>query len=173
MLRGKSKKGRFRFKTRDKGGGEESRDGESAATRVDERGETRVEKRGMERGKARFIVEKIKRRRGETTCNNAAGERVETIEDREGGRSRVGKPGRGTVEKSRANEGAVDERERDSAEGPQEREETDLRARRRGIQERRTREVWGLKERVRSKVTPRKVGVGSKVRGEPERWREG
>ena len=58
---------------------------------------------------------------------------MEARQHRERGFRGVRKPGRRAVEEERANKGAVEEKERDSAEGPQEREEIDLRARRRGI----------------------------------------
>ena len=76
-----------------------------------------------------MIEQERKRRRGETASDETTGKGVKARQHSERGFRGIGKPGRRAVEKESANKRAV---ERDSAEGPQEREEIDLRARRRG-----------------------------------------
>ena len=63
--------------------------------------------------------------------------------------------------------------ERDSLEGPQEEAEIQRKALRRGKNLAFSEDTCLEKERVRSKVTPRKVGVGLKRRREPSRRRLG
>ena len=63
--------------------------------------------------------------------------------------------------------------ERDSLEGPQEEAEIQRKALRRGKNLAFSEDTCLVKERVRSKVTPRKVGVGLKRRREPSRRRLG
>lgn len=58
-------------------------------------------------------------------------------------------------------------------EGPQKAEETALRDFKRGKQADLRAELWWEKERVRSKVTPRKVGVALKERELPRSERAG
>ena len=65
-------------------------------------------------------------------------------------------------------------RERDSLEGPHEEAEIQRKALRRGKNLAFSEDTCLQNERVRSKVTPRKVGVGLKPRREPSRrlgWR--
>ena len=64
-------------------------------------------------------------------------------------------------------------RERDSLEGPHEEAEIQRKALRRGKNLAFSEDTCLEKERVRSKVTPRKVGVGLKRRREPSRTRLG
>ena len=64
-------------------------------------------------------------------------------------------------------------RERDSLEGPHEEAEIQRKALRRGKNLAFSEDTCLEKERVRSKVTPRKVGVGLKRRREPSRRRLG
>ena len=61
--------------------------------------------------------------------------------------------------------------ERDSLEGPHEETEIQRKTLRRGKNLAFSEDTCLEKERVRSKVTPRKVGVGLKRRREPSRWR--
>ena len=63
--------------------------------------------------------------------------------------------------------------ERDSLEGPHEEAEIQCKALRRGKNLAFSEDTCLEKERVRSKVTPRKVGVGLKRRREPSRRRLG
>ena len=63
--------------------------------------------------------------------------------------------------------------ERDSLEGPQEEAEIQRKALRRGKNLAFSEDTCLVKERVRSKMTPRKVGVGLKRRQEPSRRRLG
>ena len=64
-------------------------------------------------------------------------------------------------------------KERDSLEGPQEEAEIQCKALRRGKNLALSEDTCLVKEKVRSKVTPRKVGVGLKWRREPSRRRLG
>ena len=64
-------------------------------------------------------------------------------------------------------------RERDSLEGPQEEAEIQRKALRRGKNLVFSEDTYLVKERVRSKMTPRKVGVGLKRRWEPSRRKLG
>ena len=64
-------------------------------------------------------------------------------------------------------------RERDSLEGPHEEAEIQRKALRRGKNLAFSEDTCLEKERVRSKVTPRKVGMGLKRRREPSRRRLG
>ena len=64
-------------------------------------------------------------------------------------------------------------RERDSLEGPHEEAEIQRKALRRGKNLAFSKDTCLEKERVRSKVTPKKVGVGLKRRREPSRRRLG
>ena len=64
-------------------------------------------------------------------------------------------------------------REKDSLEGPHEEAEIQRKALRRGKNLAFSENTCLEKERVRSKVTPRKVGVGLKRRREPSRMRLG
>ena len=64
-------------------------------------------------------------------------------------------------------------RERDSLEGPHDEAEIQRKALRRGKNLAFSEDTCLEKERVRSKVTPRKVGVGLKRRQEPSRRRLG
>ena len=68
---------------------------------------------------------------------------------------------------------ALYRRERDSLEGPHEEAEIQRKALRRGKNLAFSKDTCLEKERVRSKVTPRKVGVGLKRRREPSRRRLG
>ena len=63
--------------------------------------------------------------------------------------------------------------ERNSLEGPHDEEEIQRKALRRGKNLAFSEDTCLKKERVRSKVTPRKVGVGLKRRREPSRRRLG
>ena len=62
-------------------------------------------------------------------------------------------------------------RERDSSEGPHEEAEIQRKALRRGKNLAFSEDTCLEKERVRSKVTPRKIGVGLKRSKEPSEWR--
>ena len=76
----------------------------------------------------------------------------------------------------RKSEGAKEKlytRERDSLEGPHKEAEIQRKALRRGENLAFSEETCLEKERVQSKVTPRKVGVGLKRRREPSRRRLG
>ena len=64
-------------------------------------------------------------------------------------------------------------RERDSLGGPHDKAEIERKALRRGKNLAFSEDTFLEKERVRSKVTPRKVGVGLKRRREPSRRRLG
>ena len=66
---------------------------------------------------------------------------------------------------------ALYRRERDSLEGPHEEAEIQHKALRRGKNLAFSKDTCLEKERVQSKVTPRKVGVGLKQRQEPNRRR--
>ena len=112
IIRSKSTERRFRFETTNGARGKRRGDGERAAERAIIEGESGVKKRDVERRKTRFQIEKIKPRRGETACDDTAGEGVKTKENRKIGRRRKRKPGRGTVKKKRTNERTVKKRER-------------------------------------------------------------
>ena len=62
-------------------------------------------------------------------------------------------------------------REKDSLEGPHEEAEIQRRALRRGKNLAFSEDTCLEKERVQSKVTPRKIGVGLKRSKEPSKWR--
>ena len=64
-------------------------------------------------------------------------------------------------------------RERDFLEGPHDEAEIQCKALRRGKNLAFSEDICLEKERVRSKVTPRKVGVGLKWRREPSRKKQG
>ena len=68
---------------------------------------------------------------------------------------------------------ALYRKERDSVEGPHEEAEIQRKALRRGKNLTFSEDTCLEKERVRSKVTPRKVGVGLKRRQEPSKRRLG
>ena len=77
--------------------------------------------RDIQRRETRSIEQERKRRRGETASDDTTGKGVKARQHRERGFRGIGKPGRGAVEKERANKGAVEERERLSRGAPRER----------------------------------------------------
>ena len=80
-------------------------------------------------------------------------------------------PGEAYVRRGRRK--ALYRRERDSLEGPHEKSEIQRKALRRGKNLAFSKDTCLEKERVRSKVTPRKVGMGLKRRREPSKRRLG
>ena len=68
-----------------------------------------------------MIEQDRKRRRGETASDDMTGKGVKVRQHREGDFRGIGKTGREAVEKKRANERAVEERERLSQGAPRER----------------------------------------------------
>ena len=80
-------------------------------------------------------------------------------------------PGEASVKRDRRKD--LYRRERDSLDGPHEEAEIQRKALRRGKNLAISEDTCLEKERVRSKVTPRKVGVGLKRRREPSKRRLG
>ena len=71
-----------------------------------------MKKRDFNRRKTRLIVKQRKRRRGKTISNETTGKRVKTRDNRNNRFRTIGKPGRGTIQKNRANKGTIKQRKR-------------------------------------------------------------
>ena len=71
----------------------------------------RMKERDIQRRETRLIEQERKRRRGETASDETTGKGVKARQHRERGFRGIGKPGRIAVEKERANERTVEERE--------------------------------------------------------------